>query len=169
MALNFAADDRPGDASNELSLSGEFLRTDGKNGRIRRLCLRVKDVKLRLTDDVFESLVVDVLDELPEQILEMLDNVDVVIEAWPSPEQLEEAGLGTEGTLYGLYEGVPLTARDGGYFLIPPDKITIFKGPIEQTCRTREEVAEQVRITVIHEVAHHFGIGEERLEELGWS
>lgn len=124
---------------------------------------------MRLTDAEFESLVVDVLDGLPEQILDMMDNVDVVIEAWPSRDQLEEAGLGNGGTLFGLYEGVPLTARDGGYFLIPPDKITIFQGPIERSCSTRDELAEQVRITVIHEVAHHFGIGEERLDELGWS
>ena len=124
---------------------------------------------MRLSDIDFESLVVDVLDGLPEQILDMLDNVDVVIENWPSRDQLEEAGLQRDETLFGLYEGVPLTARDSGYFLIPPDKITIFKGPIEQSCRTRDEIAEQVRITVIHEVAHHFGIGEQRLDELGWS
>ena len=124
---------------------------------------------MRLSDVDFESLIVDVLDDLPEQILEMLDNVDVVIENWPSRDQREEAGLQRDETLFGLYEGVPLTARDSGYFLIPPDKITIFKGPIEQSCRTRDEIAGQVRITVVHEVAHHFGIGEERLEELGWS
>jgi predicted Zn-dependent protease with MMP-like domain len=99
----------------------------------------------------------------------MLDNVDVVIETWPSRTQLDEAELEPGGTLLGLYEGVPLTARDGGYFLVPPDKITIFKGPIERMCRTRDEVATQVRVTVIHEIAHHFGIGEQRLDELGWS
>lgn len=124
---------------------------------------------MRLRDVDFESLVVDVLDELPEEILDMLDNVDVVIENWPTREQLEDAGLEGGETLFGLYEGVPLTARDSGYFLIPPDKITIFKGPIERECQTRDEIAEQVRITVIHEVAHHFGIGEARLDELGWS
>lgn len=129
----------------------------------------MKDFNLRLSEDEFEELVVDVLDSLPEQILNMMENVDVVIEDWPSSEHKDEAGIGGGGTLYGLYEGVPLTARDGGYFLIAPDKITIFKRPIETTCSSREEIAEQVRITVIHEVAHHFGIGEERLAELGWS
>lgn len=124
---------------------------------------------MRLTDAEFESLVVDVLDGLPEQILDKMNNVDVVIEAWPSRDQLERAGVRGRGTLFGLYQGVPLTARDGGYFLIPPDKITIFQGPIERSCRTREQIAAQVRVTVIHEVAHHFGIGEERLDELGWS
>jgi len=124
---------------------------------------------LRLSEAEFEELVVDVLDDLPEQILNKMENVDVVIEDWPSGEHKDEAGIDDGGTLYGLYEGVPLTARDGGYFLIAPDKITIFKRPIETTCNSREEIAEQVRITVIHEVAHHFGIGEERLAELGWS
>ncbi|MEZ4523981.1 MAG: metallopeptidase family protein [Thermomicrobiales bacterium] len=124
---------------------------------------------MRLSDAAFEELVVDVLDSLPEQILNMMENVDVVIEDWPTSEQLQEAGIEGHGTLYGLYEGVPLTARDSGYFLIPPDKITIFKRPIERHHDSRDEIAEQVRITVIHEVAHHFGIGEDRLTELGWS
>ncbi|CAN5819129.1 metallopeptidase family protein [soil metagenome] len=124
---------------------------------------------MRLTDEAFETLVIDVLDGLPELILTKMENVDVVIEDWPSSDQMEEAGLDEGGTLYGLYEGVPLTARDSGYFLIAPDKITIFKRPIESTCDSRDEIAEQVRITVIHEIAHHFGIGEERLAELGWS
>jgi predicted Zn-dependent protease with MMP-like domain len=124
---------------------------------------------MRMPAEAFEELVVEVLDSLPEEILAMLDNVDVVIEDWPSSDHLEQADIEEGNTLYGLYEGVPLTARDSGYFLIPPDKITIFKRPIEQSCRTTEEIAEQVRITVIHEVAHHFGIGEERLDELGWA
>ena len=124
---------------------------------------------MRLTDAEFETLVVDVLDGLPEQILDEMVNVDVVIEPWPTQNQLNDVGVSRGGTLFGLYQGVPLTARNSGYFLIPPDKITIFKGPIEQTCRTREEIAAQVRVTVIHEIAHHFGIGEARLDELGWS
>lgn len=124
---------------------------------------------MQLSDEAFEELVVDVLDGLPEPILNMMENIDVVIEDWPSAHQLDEAQMDEDGTLYGLYEGIPLTERDGGYFLVAPDKVTIFKRPIETTCRTREEIAEQVRITVIHEVGHHFGIGEERLAELGWS
>jgi predicted Zn-dependent protease with MMP-like domain len=124
---------------------------------------------LRLSDDEFESLVVDVLDGLPVQILDKMANVDVVIEPWPSQSQLNDVGVRKGSTLFGLYQGVPLTARNGGYSLIPPDKITIFKGPIERSGRTHDEVAAQVRKTVIHEIAHHFGIGETRLEELGWS
>lgn len=123
---------------------------------------------MRLTESDFEQLVVDVLDSLPESLLNMIDNVDVVIEPRPSREQLERMGI-ENGTLFGLYEGVPLTMRDSGYSIVPPDKITIFQRTIEQECSTAEEVAEQVRITVIHEVAHHFGIDEDRLDELGWS
>ncbi len=124
---------------------------------------------MRLTDVEFESLVVDVLDGLPEQILDKMANVDVVIEPWPSQRQLNDVGVRKGATLFGLYQGVPLTARNGGYSLIPPDKITIFQGPIERSSRSHEDVAAQVRKTVIHEIAHHFGIGEARLEELGWS
>lgn len=122
---------------------------------------------MRLTEAEFEQLVVDALDSLPEAILELLDNVDVVIEQQPSREQLEYAGI-EGGTLLGLYEGIPLTGRNSGYFLVAPDKITIFQRPIEQMCSNRQDVADQVRTTVIHEIAHHFGIDEDRLEELGW-
>ena len=123
---------------------------------------------MRLTESDFEQLVVDVLDSLPENLLNMIDNVDVVIEPRPSREQLDRMGI-ESGTLFGLYEGVPLTMRDGGYSIVAPDKITIFQRTIEQACSSPEEIAEQVRITVIHEVAHHFGIDEDRLDELGWS
>lgn len=123
---------------------------------------------MRLSEAEFEQLVVDALDSLPEGILKLLDNVDVVIELWPTKEQLGRADL-DGGTLLGLYEGIPLTGRDSGYFLVPPDKITIFQRPIERMCTNRFEVAEQVRMTVIHEIAHHFGINESRLEELGWA
>lgn len=123
---------------------------------------------MRLSATEFEQLVVDALDSLPESILELLDNVDVVIEQQPSREQLEYSGF-KGGTLLGLYEGIPLTGRTSGYFLVAPDKITIFQRPIEQICRNRQEVADQVRTTVIHEIAHHFGIDEDRLEELGWA
>lgn len=122
---------------------------------------------MRLSATEFEDLVVEALDSLPEDLLELLDNVDVTIERYPSAEQLRSVGV-RRGTLLGLYEGVPLTARGGGYNLVPPDKITIFQRPIEQICATYPEIVEQVRTTVIHEVAHHFGIDDARLDELGW-
>lgn len=123
---------------------------------------------MKLTESEFEKLVVDVLDSLPEGLLNVIDNVDVVIEPRPSREQLKRMGI-SHGTLFGLYEGIPLTMRDSSYSIVAPDKITIFQRTIEQACSSAEEVADQVRTTVIHEVAHHFGIGEAKLEELGWS
>ncbi|MDI3341053.1 MAG: metallopeptidase family protein [Sphaerobacter sp.] len=118
-----------------------------------------------VTRSVFERLVVEALDELPDEFLAALDNVDIVIEREPTREQRLAAGVGG-GTLFGLYEGVPLTDR-AGYGLVLPDKITIFQGPIMRAARTHAEIREIVRATVIHELAHHFGISDERLRELG--
>lgn len=115
----------------------------------------------------FETLVAEALDSLPPDIRQMLDNVEVVVESHPSPAQLRRLGLGPRGTLFGLYEGVPLTRRNSGYNLVLPDKITIFRKPIEAYCRSDEQVRQVVRRTVLHELAHHFGISDERLRELG--
>jgi predicted Zn-dependent protease with MMP-like domain len=116
--------------------------------------------------EVFEELVADALDSLPEEIAHAMENVEVVVEDEPSREQL--AGLPRGYTLFGLYHGIPLTKRYG-YGNTMPDKISIYRGPIIRVARTREAIREQVRRTVIHEVAHHFGISDERLHELGWS
>ncbi len=108
----------------------------------------------------FEALVADALDEIPDDLWRMVDNVAVVVKE------------GAEGSrLLGLYDGVPLTARGRGYgeSMVMPDRITIFRRPILAMCRSEAEVVEQVRITVIHEVAHHFGIDDARLHELGWA
>jgi predicted Zn-dependent protease with MMP-like domain len=96
-----------------------------------------------------------------------MDNVDVVIEAWASRGEMEKAGLSPDETLFGLYEGVPLTERTTRYGLVLPDKITIYQGPIEAYCRSAEEVRRKVRQVVMHELGHHFGISDERLRELG--
>jgi predicted Zn-dependent protease with MMP-like domain len=123
---------------------------------------------VRLSESEFEDLVVAALDSLPEALLELLDNVDVTIEQWPTQAQRSLASV-EGGTILGLYEGIPLTERhSSGYTLVVPDKVTIFQRPIEQICRTHDEIVDQVRKTVVHEIAHHFGIGEERLRELGW-
>jgi predicted Zn-dependent protease with MMP-like domain len=114
----------------------------------------------------FYELVERALEGLPPELSELLDNVAIVVEDWPDYSTPLANGNYAE-TLYGLYEGVPLTERGGGYYGILPDKITIFKGPLERDFR-RAELEEQIRITVVHEVAHHFGIDEDRLEELGW-
>jgi predicted Zn-dependent protease with MMP-like domain len=108
----------------------------------------------------FEELVANALDEIPDELWKMIDNVVV------------EVREGTDGSrLLGLYEGVPLTRRDSGYgaSMVMPDRISIFRRPILAMCADEAEVVEQVRITVIHEVAHHFGIDDDRLHELGWA
>lgn len=115
----------------------------------------------------FEGLVHQALGLLPARVRELLENVAIVVEDWPTREQLAEAGLDHRHDLLGLYQGVPLPERDGGMVLLP-DKITLFQRPIELVCETREEVVEQVRVTVLHEVGHYLGLDEETLERLGY-
>ena len=122
---------------------------------------------MKFTIEEFENLVIEALDALPEEIHTALDNVEVVVAAWPSPHELRSVGLKSGQLLLGLYQGVPLTRRGSHYGLVLPDKITIFQGPIERICRTPEQVIRQVQRTVRHELAHHFGIDDDRLRELG--
>lgn len=105
----------------------------------------------------FEEMVADALDGLPEGLGRLMSNVAVTVQHEPGPPGL-----------LGLYTGIPLTGRTTGYAGVLPDRITIYRHAICAVCRTGEEVASQVRKTVVHEVAHHFGISDERLEELGW-
>lgn len=122
---------------------------------------------MRISRGRFEHLVIASLDALPDEFLTALDNVDVVVEDEPSAEQLAAAGLAEGETLFGLYEGVPLTERTSGYGFVAPDKISIFRGPITREARDDEEIERIVQETVIHELAHHFGISDDRLRELG--
>ncbi len=105
----------------------------------------------------FEELVVEALDSLPDALLDAMENVAVTIEA-TSPDP----------GLLGLYHGIPLTERGAGYDFVAPDRITIYRQPILAMSADAAEVVEQVRITVVHEIAHHFGIDDDRLTELGW-
>jgi len=114
----------------------------------------------------FESLVHDALRQVPDGIRARLDNVDLVVENWPTKEQLVGSGIEEGDYLLGLYEGIPQTERYG-YNLVLPDKITLFQKSIEAICSSEEEIIREVRDTVIHEVAHHLGIEEGRLEEMG--
>lgn len=116
----------------------------------------------------FERLAAQALDDLPEPFASHLDNVDVVVEDEPTPEEIADAGLEPGGTLFGLYVGIPQTERDAGYTFTMPDKITLYRGPICRACDTAEDVREEVMVTVVHEIAHHFGISDDRLTELGW-
>ena len=114
----------------------------------------------------FLRLVRRALAGLPPPFRERLSNVDVVVKRRPDLGDLEEAGLPPGETLYGLYSGVPLTDR-GDYGLVLPDKITIFQEPLEQDFPGEAELVEEVRKTVLHEIAHHFGISDEKLAEMG--
>jgi predicted Zn-dependent protease with MMP-like domain len=123
---------------------------------------------IRLSRARFERLVAEAIDSIPEELRRRMDNVDVVIEAWPTAEHRDSAGLEEDDTLFGLYEGTPLIERGITAEPIFPDKITIFQGPLQEACSSEEEVRKEVRTTVVHEVAHHFGIDEDRLAELGY-
>jgi predicted Zn-dependent protease with MMP-like domain len=114
----------------------------------------------------FYEMVEKALDELPPELAELLENVAIVVDDWPDYSTPLVSGEDAD-VLYGLYEGVPLTERTAGYHGFLPDKITIFRGPLERDF-SREELEEQVRITVGHEIAHYFGFDEDRIEELGW-
>jgi predicted Zn-dependent protease with MMP-like domain len=105
----------------------------------------------------FEALVADALDAIPDQLRAEMENVAIIVDDESPP-----------GRLYGLYEGIPLTQR-GTYAGARPDRITLFLATICQSARTPDELAHRVRVTVLHEVGHHFGLGEPRLRELGWA
>jgi predicted Zn-dependent protease with MMP-like domain len=115
----------------------------------------------------FEQLVTEALDGLPDEIQGWLDNVAVVVGERPTREHLAQAGLHPGDLLFGLYVGVPKTRRGFTYGESLPDKIIIFKRPIERVCRTPAQVREQVRRTVLHEIGHHFGLDEEQLRSAG--
>jgi predicted Zn-dependent protease with MMP-like domain len=114
----------------------------------------------------FDDLVVEALDSIPEAIARYLDNVEVVVEDEPPEELLAEMPDGE--ILLGYYHGIPLTER-GYYDGALPDKVSIYRGPITRTYRSPDAIRDEVRRTVIHELAHHFGIDDDRLDELGWS
>jgi predicted Zn-dependent protease with MMP-like domain len=114
----------------------------------------------------FEWLVARAVDGLPEEFGTKLENIDVVVEDWPTLAQLAKAGLRRSETLLGLYQGVPLTKRSRHYGLVPPDKITIFQKPIEAKCRYNAEITTEIQRVVRHEIAHHFGIGDARLKQI---
>ncbi len=116
--------------------------------------------------ETFEELVRQALATLPEEIAERMSNVDVEVQERPTERQLRSLGVPSGRTLLGLYQGIPLTRRTSGYNLVSPDRIIIFQRPLELTSRGDDDLVERVRDTVIHEIAHHFGISDERLQEM---
>ena len=115
---------------------------------------------MEVSDDEFEGLVTEALDGIPPELASLIDNVVVLIEPEPPPEDPD---------LLGVYDGVPLTERDSTYTFLPPDRILVYRGPLLRMCESTEELVEEVRITVVHEVAHHFGIDDEALHDLGYA
>jgi predicted Zn-dependent protease with MMP-like domain len=114
----------------------------------------------------FEQLVARAIESLPEEIRESLENVDVIVADDLTPDQRQSEGLKNNETLLGLYEGVPLTKRTHGYSGVVPDKITIFQKPIEASCKNDTQIVTAVQRVVRHEIAHHFGIDDDRLKEI---
>jgi predicted Zn-dependent protease with MMP-like domain len=107
----------------------------------------------------FEDLVAEALNRVPPELARLVDNVVIVVEDDPPP---------SDPDLLGLYEGIPITERDGWYAGVLPDRITIYRRPTLRICETPQDVVEEVHITVVHEIAHYFGIDDDRLHELGY-
>ncbi len=112
-----------------------------------------------LSDAEFDDAIADALDIIPIPLQAMLDNVVFLVVDEPPEDEPE---------LLGVYDGVPLTERDDVWGGDLPDRITLFRGPLSRMCASREELVEEIGVTVLHEVAHFFGIGEERVHSLGW-
>jgi predicted Zn-dependent protease with MMP-like domain len=110
--------------------------------------------------DRFEELVSDALDRVPPELAALIDNCVVLVEDEPPAETPD---------LLGVYDGTPLTERDQGYTMLLPDRITVFRNPTLAFCASEEEVVAEVHVTVVHEIAHHFGIDDDRLHELGYA
>ena len=120
----------------------------------------------RVAPERFDEMVANALDEIPAPLAEAMENVVVTVEEWPTQQQAARAN----GLLLGLYEGVPLTRRGPiSYSGVAPDRITIFSGSLSSLARDEDDLAARVRVTVLHEVGHYFGMTDERLHEMGWA
>ena len=121
---------------------------------------------MKVTEKEFENLVKDAINTLPEKFKEKMENIAVVIQNLPSAELLAEMKISSSYGLLGLYRGIPYTKRGIWYRNVLPDKIIIFKKPIEIRCKNKEEIKESVRRVVIHEIGHYFGLGEADLRRI---
>jgi predicted Zn-dependent protease with MMP-like domain len=121
---------------------------------------------IEVTEEQFKQFVSEAIDAIPEPYASSMNNVAFVVEDEPTPQQRIKMKLDPHQTLFGLYEGIPLTKRGAGYNMVLPDKITIFKRPMEMMSRSAEEVKKQVHKTVWHEVAHHFGLEHLHIDRL---
>ena len=123
---------------------------------------------MKLTESEFEELVKVAVNSLPEKFKKKMENIIVVIEELPSAELLTEMGISSPYHLLGLYRGIPYTKRGIWYRNVMPDKIIIFKKPIEVRCKNKEDIKESVRKVVIHEIGHYFGLGESELRNANY-
>jgi len=123
---------------------------------------------MMISREQFEEHIATALESLPQPIKERLENVDVLVAMWPTREQLQQQGIRSKYGLLGLYEGVPLTERGSHYGMVLPDRITIFQGPLEAISGDEAQIEREIRHTVVHEVAHHFGIGDAQLRAWGY-
>lgn len=121
---------------------------------------------LEITDAEFEKLIGQAMDSLPEKYVAGLNNVLVTYENEPTEEQRVQLKLRCNETLFGLYQGVPRTSRGAGYNMVLPDKITLFKHPLQHASRTMDEFQEHIRHTIWHEIAHHYGLDHDRIHAL---
>jgi predicted Zn-dependent protease with MMP-like domain len=120
---------------------------------------------MQISNEQFERLVSWAIDSLPSQYIDNVNNLAFVIEDEPTEEQKQKLNLGSSNTLYGLYEGIPLTKRNGNYSLVLPDKITIFKRPILQNSENLQQLKKQIKETVWHEIAHHYGLNHQDINQ----
>jgi predicted Zn-dependent protease with MMP-like domain len=121
---------------------------------------------LTVTDEEFDKIISQAMDELPPDYIERLNNVLVTYEDDPSPAQREQLKLRCNQSLFGLYEGIPLTKRGAGYNMVLPDRITIFKNPILAYSQDLPSFKMQVKHTLWHEIAHYYGLDHDRIHEL---
>ncbi len=119
-----------------------------------------------VSNEHFEKLINESMDELPQEYIEGLNNVVIIYEDEPTPAQRQQLKLRCNQSLFGLYEGIPRTKRGAGYMFVVPDKITIFKKPMEQYVSSLPELKEQVKRTLWHEIAHHYGLDHDRIHHL---
>ena len=115
---------------------------------------------IQMSRERFEELVSKALDRVPPELAQLIDNCVVLV---------EDEAPADDPDLLGLYDGIPITERDSSYVMAVPDRITIFRNPTLAMCESEEEVVEEVGITVVHEIAHHFGIDDDRLHDLGYA
>ncbi len=122
---------------------------------------------MEMNDLQFRQIVAQALEALPPVFLDHLYNVEIVVEDWPGPHVLRQVGISSPTDLLGFYHGIPQTNRTLGYNLVPPDKISLYRRPIAMRCRTVDDVRQLVSRVLGHEIAHHFGIDDQRLREIG--